>query len=69
MTEQNERQTTPTPRPERGDDACQDAPPRKTAPSMHEDVQDWTDTCSCEPEPRWQAVEDENRSTDDGAGA
>lgn len=26
---------------------------------MHADTQPWDDTCSCEPEPRWQAVEDE----------
>jgi hypothetical protein len=24
--------------------------------TMHDDVETWTDTCSCEPEPRWQAV-------------
>jgi hypothetical protein len=28
-------------------------PPIRT---MHDDVETWTDTCSCEPEPRWQAV-------------
>lgn len=27
--------------------------------SMHEDVPTWCDCCSCEAEPRWQAVEDE----------
>ncbi len=27
--------------------------------SMHEDVPVWCDCCSCEPEPRWQQVEDE----------
>lgn len=25
--------------------------------SMHENVDVWCDTCSCEPEPRWQAIE------------
>jgi hypothetical protein len=28
-------------------------PPIRT---MHDDVETWTDTCSCEPETRWQAV-------------
>lgn len=28
--------------------------------SLHEDVETWTDACSCEPEPRWQRVEDES---------
>jgi hypothetical protein len=26
---------------------------------LHADVETWTDTCSCEPEPRWQAVAEE----------
>jgi len=29
-------------------------------PGLHDDVESWDDTCSCEPEPRWQAVEEEN---------
>lgn len=33
-------------------------PPRAPR-SMHEDVPTWCDCCSCEAEPRWQAVEDE----------
>jgi hypothetical protein len=33
---------------------------KQRRPSMHEDVPLWDDTpCCCEPEPRWQAVEDE----------
>ncbi len=27
--------------------------------SMHEGVETWVDTCSCEPEPRWQALAEE----------
>ena len=27
--------------------------------TIHDDVETWTDTCSCEPEPRWQAVTEE----------
>jgi hypothetical protein len=26
---------------------------------LHADVETWTDTCSCEPEPRWQALAEE----------
>ncbi len=32
-----------------------DKPRRKR---MHEDVPTWVDTCCCEPEPRWQAVDE-----------
>jgi hypothetical protein len=27
--------------------------------NCHRDVAPWVDTCSCEPEPRWRALEDE----------
>ncbi len=41
-------------------------PPRNEKPlrppgrplGMHADVPTWCDCCSCEPEPRWQAVEE-----------
>jgi len=39
--------------PQAGGPAADPAPPVRT---MHDDVQSWTDSCSCEPEPRWQAV-------------
>jgi hypothetical protein len=29
---------------------------------MHTDVETWTDICSCEPEPRWQALAEELES-------
>ena len=32
----------------------------RRARGLHDDVETWTDTCSCEPEPRWQAVADES---------
>lgn len=32
---------------------------RRRPLSMHEDVAVWCDCCSCEAEPRWQAVEDD----------
>jgi hypothetical protein len=41
----------------------------KTEPeprSMHENVETWTDCCSCEPEPRWQALAEEIDSDRDG---
>jgi hypothetical protein len=35
-------------------------PPRRKKPiSMHEDVPVWADCCSCEAEPYWQALADE----------
>jgi hypothetical protein len=36
--------------------AADEVPPIHT---IHDDVESWTDTCSCEPEPRWQAVAEE----------
>ena len=27
--------------------------------TMHDDVESWTDVCSCEPEQRWQALAEE----------
>ena len=27
--------------------------------TIHDHVETWTDTCSCEAEPRWQAVKEE----------
>lgn len=43
----------------------------KSTPSarknMHDDTQTWDDTCSCEPEPRWQALEDENHDEEDAS--
>ena len=36
------------------------AKPQSKSPSMHEDVETWTDCCSCEAEPRWQALADES---------
>ncbi len=45
-----------------------DAPPRRPL-SMHEDVPLWCDCCSCEAEPRWQAVEEDlQRERREGAG-
>jgi hypothetical protein len=35
---------------------------------MHENVESWVDTCSCEPEPRWQQVEDQASPQEDGDG-
>jgi GMP synthase-like glutamine amidotransferase len=37
--------------------------------SMHEGVETWCDTCSCEPEPRWQAVAEELDDEAETAGA
>jgi hypothetical protein len=36
--------------------AAEEHPRFKT---MHDNLESWTDTCSCEPEPRWQALADE----------
>ena len=46
----------------------QDRDDRSRRKRMHEDVQTWADTCSCEPEPRWQAVEDERDHKDMAGG-
>jgi len=35
---------------------------------LHQDVETWCDTCTCEPEPRWQAVADELESATATAG-
>jgi len=35
------------------------------ARNMHEDTQPWDDACSCEPEPRWQSLEDEEDQAED----
>jgi hypothetical protein len=31
--------------------------------TIHDGVESWTDTCSCEAEPRWQALADELERT------
>ena len=35
------------------------APEPRRRVTMHDDVETWVDTCSCEPEPRWQALAEE----------
>lgn len=40
-------------------------PQEPTRPNMHENVKDWDDTCSCEPEPRWQQIEDEQETREE----
>jgi len=43
---------------------------RPTRKSMHEDVPIWDDTpCCCEPEPRWQALADEQQRRDQSTEA
>lgn len=32
---------------------------RRKSISMHEDIPEWVDCCSCEAEPYWQALADE----------
>ena len=50
--------THPMPEPE---DAASPPPERSPRPSrtIHDNCETWTDTCSCEPEPRWQALGEE----------
>jgi hypothetical protein len=33
--------------------------------NMHDDVQPHDDTCSCEPEPRWQELDDQQQQSED----
>jgi hypothetical protein len=44
-------------RPDRRSDTDATAAPSRRK-RMHEDVPTWCDCCSCEPEPRWAALED-----------
>jgi len=37
---------------------------KKKSISMHEDVPVWADCCSCEAEPYWQALADEQNETE-----
>ena len=37
--------------------------------SLHANVETWTDACSCEPEPRWQAIAEELESQPRGTAA
>ena len=44
-------------------ESARQSPPQPRGPrSLHADVETWTDTCSCEPEPRWQALAEELES-------
>lgn len=36
--------------------ADQERRSRRPARTMHDDVETWTDTCTCEAEPRWREV-------------
>jgi hypothetical protein len=52
MATENNTQTTPAPETQQ--------PPAPEQQNMHDACPIWQDTpCCCEPEPRWQAVEDE----------
>jgi len=57
-----DKNTPPSAQHLRDGKAEQDHPDPRRSPSMHEAVESWSDTCACEPEPRWQ------READGGEG-